>query len=383
MMSIIFNDDISMQLSLIASESIPWASVQKHETLYSRKYAEGYPGNRYYAGCKVLDKIETLAIEGGKKLFEAEHCNVQPLSGSSANLAVYFACLKPGDTILGMSLKAGGHLTHGAKVSLTGQWFNSISYGVKDDQIDYEEVKALALKHHPKMIIAGASSYSRIINFKYFREIADLVGAFLLCDIAHFAGLIAGKAYPNPTKYADFVTSTTHKTLRGPRGGLILCKERYAKIIDKAVFPGVQGGPFMHSVVGKAYMFQEDYLIYSHQLIKNARALALGISEFDFEIYGNYDGKFTDCHMFVIKVESGEDAQNLLEDANILCNRNYLPGDKKPTGVRFGSTILTALGLSENKCYNLGYYIGKLLRKKINTTEVQLFVKHLLNSSVI
>lgn len=373
------------QISLIASESIPWLSVTKYENFFSRKYAEGYPGHRYYAGCKILDTIESFAIEQGKLLFGAEHCNVQPLSGSAANLAVYLSCLKPFDTILGMNLKAGGHLTHGSKVSISGKWFNAINYGVNyQGLIDYDEVQRLAYENKPKLIIAGASSYSRIIDFKAFRNIADSVNAFLLCDIAHFAGLIAGNAYPNPVEYADFVTSTTHKTLRGPRGGLILCKQQYAKSIDRAVFPGLQGGPFMHSIIGKACAFSENYSQYAQQLILNARALAKSLSKHGFEIYSNHDGNYTDCHMFVIKVENGLQAQNLLEEANILCNRNYLPQDgSQPTGIRFGSTIITNLGFDTHDCEKLGDYIGQLLTKKISIVNMQEFIATLISKASI
>ena len=344
-------------LELIASEN--FASLAVMETagcVFTNKYAEGYSQKRYYGGCKNIDTVETLAIERAKKLFGAEHANVQPHSGANANLAVYFALLSPGDKIMGMSLDCGGHLTHGSPVNISGKYFEIIPYGVNSNGfIDYEEVKTLAIKHKPKLIVAGASAYPREIDFKKFREIADIVGAYLMVDMAHIAGLVIAGLHQNPVEYADVVTSTTHKTLRGPRGGIILCKQNLAKQIDKAVFPGTQGGPLEHIIASKAVAFKEalspDFIEYQNQVVKNAKALSTSLMKKGFELVSNG----TDNHLMLLDLSnkniSGKDFEALLEEIGITVNKNTVPNDKRSpfitSGIRIGTPNITTRGLKE------------------------------------
>ncbi|HCJ56473.1 MAG TPA: serine hydroxymethyltransferase [Clostridiaceae bacterium] len=345
-------------IELIASEN--FVSPQVMEAMGSQltnKYAEGYPNKRYYGGCQYVDMVEDLARERLKRLFNAEHANVQPHSGSNANLGVYFAVLEPRDKVLGMNLSQGGHLTHGSPVNISGTYFNFVAYGVdeKTETIDYDEVRKIALREKPKLIVAGASAYPRIIDFKKFREIADEVNAYLMVDMAHIAGLVAAGLHPNPMPYADFVTSTTHKTLRGPRGGVILCKEKYAKKIDKAIFPGIQGGPLMHVIAAKAVCFgealKEDFKDYQNQVVKNAKVLADLLIKKGFRLVS--DG--TDNHLILLDVRTrsltGKRAEQLLESVNITTNKNTIPNDpEKPTvtsGIRIGTPAITSRGMKE------------------------------------
>ena len=323
----------------------------------TNKYAEGYPGKRYYGGCEYVDVVEDLARERAKKLFGAEHANVQPHSGAQANMAVFFACLNPGDKVLGMNLAHGGHLTHGSPVNMSGKWFEIIPYMVREDDqyIDYDNVRQLAIENKPKLIIAGASAYPRTIDFKKFREIADEVGAYLMVDMAHIAGLVAAGLHPSPIPYADFTTTTTHKTLRGPRGGLILCREEYAKMIDKAIFPGIQGGPLMHVIAGKAVAFKEalsdEFKEYQKNIIKNAVALANGLTKRGFNLVSGG----TDNHLILIDLRNmnitGKQAQLLLDDVNITCNKNGIPYDPESpfvtSGIRLGTPAVTTRGMDE------------------------------------
>ncbi|MBO8159829.1 serine hydroxymethyltransferase [Thermosyntropha sp.] len=347
-------------LEMIASEN--FASMEVIKTMGSiltNKYAEGYPGKRYYGGCFVVDKIEQLAIDRAKELFKAEHANVQPHSGANANLAVFLAIMNPGDTFLGMDLTNGGHLTHGSPVNISGKYFNVVSYGVNEEGfIDYDDVEEKALKYKPKMILAGSSAYPRTIDFKRFREIADKVGAYLMVDMAHIAGLVAAGVHPSPVEYADFVTSTTHKTLRGPRGGLILCKEKYAKDINKAVFPGTQGGPLEHIIAAKAVCFYEamqpSFVEYQKQVVKNASVLANALMEKGFKIVSGG----TDNHLFLIDLTNIEDmtgkkAEKLLEEVGITVNKNTIPGETRSpfvtSGIRVGTPALTTRGMKEEE----------------------------------
>lgn len=346
------------KIELIASENfVSKAVMAAMGSTLTNKYAEGYPGKRYYGGCEVVDQIEDLARERAKKLFGAEHANVQPNSGSQANQAVFFAALNVGDTVLGMNLSHGGHLTHGSPVNMSGKNYNVISYGVdpETEMIDYENVRQIALEHKPKMIIAGASNYSRVIDFKKFREIADEVGAYLMVDMAHIAGLVAAGLHPNPVPYAHFVTTTTHKTLRGPRGGLILCSNEYAKMIDKAIFPGIQGGPLMHVIAGKAVCFKEalqpEFKAYQEQIIKNAKALAEGLMEKGMRIVAGG----TDNHVMSLDVRSagvtGKEAEHMLDEIGITCNKNTIPFDPASpnvtSGVRLGTAAVSTRGMKE------------------------------------
>ncbi len=361
-----------MNLELIASENYASPAVLAAQaSVLTNKYAEGYPGRRYYGGCFAVDQVETLAIERVKKLFAAPYANVQPHSGSQANAAVYFGLLKPGDTILGMSLAHGGHLTHGASVSISGKVFEAVPYGVrKDDElIDYAEVARLAEEHRPKMIIAGASSYARVIDWQKFRAIADEVGAYLMVDMAHYAGLIAAGEYPNPVGIADIVTSTTHKTLRGPRGGFILAESRFEKPLAQTVFPGMQGGPLMHVIAAKAVAFQEalsdDFKSYARQVIANARAMAKALSERDLRICTGG----TDSHMFLVDLRSkgitGKVAEAVLEEAGITVNKNAIPFDpEKPmvtSGIRIGTPALTTRGFREKEATEVAHLIADVL----------------------
>ena len=362
-------------IELIASEN--YVSIDVLEaagSILTNKYAEGYPSKRYYGGCEHVDVVEDIARERAKKLFGAEHVNVQPHSGSQANMGVYMAVLEPGDTVLGMNLTAGGHLTHGHPLNFSGTLYNFVDYGVKkeDGRIDYEEVREKALKEKPKLIVAGASAYPRIIDFQKFREIADEVGAYLMVDMAHIAGLVAAGLHPNPVPYADFVTTTTHKTLRGPRGGMILCKEKYAALLDKKVFPGMQGGPLMHIIAAKAVCFEEalqpEFKTYAKQVIENCRVLADTLKEEGFHIVS--DG--SDNHLLLVDVKgsigmTGKRAEYLLDEAGITCNKNTIPFDEeKPfvtSGIRLGSAAMTTRGFKEEQFKQVGKWIAKVLKE--------------------
>ena len=359
-------------LEVIASENfVSRAVMEAMGSHLTNKYAEGYPGARYYGGCEYVDEIETLAIERAKKLFGAEHANVQPHSGSQANMAVYLAVLKPGDTIMGMDLSHGGHLTHGSKASISGKYFNATFYGVEPETeiINYDKVLEAAERNRPKLIIAGASAYPRFIDFKRMRETADSVGAYLMVDMAHIAGLVAAGEPPSPVPYADFVTTTTHKTLRGPRGALILCREEYAKKINSAVFPGTQGGPLMHIIAAKAVAFGEalrpEFKDYQKQVVKNAAALADELTAHGIRLVSGG----TDNHLMLADVMSkgktGAEMQELLDSANITANKTAIPFDTQPvkltSGVRFGTPAVTTRGLREEEMHTLGSMIAKLV----------------------
>lgn len=346
------------KIELIASENfVSKAVMAAMGSTLTNKYAEGYPGKRYYGGCEVVDKVEDLARERAKQLFGAEHANVQPNSGSQANQAVFFAVLKPGDTVMGMNLSHGGHLTHGSPVNISGKHYNIVSYEVDEvtQKIDYEKVRELAKEFKPKMIIAGASAYSRTIDFAKFREIADEVGAYLMVDMAHIAGLVAAGLHPNPVPYAHFVTTTTHKTLRGPRGGMILCSQEFAQVIDKSIFPGIQGGPLMHVIAAKAVSFYEalqpEFKEYQKQILKNAQALADGLMKRGMNIVSGG----TDNHLMSLDVRNmnltGKKAENLLDEIGITCNKNTIPFDPESpfvtSGVRLGTPAVTTRGLKE------------------------------------
>jgi glycine hydroxymethyltransferase len=359
-------------LELIASENhVSRAVLAAMGSVFTNKYAEGYPGKRYYGGCGPTDIVENIAIERAKKLFNAEHVNVQPHSGSQANMAVYFAVLKPGDTIMGMDLSHGGHLTHGHPLSYSGRDFKVIAYHVRkeDERIDYDEMERLAHEYKPRLIICGASAYSRIIDFKRIREICDRSGALMMADIAHIAGLIVTGNHPSPVPFADFVTTTTHKTLRGPRAGLIICKEKYAKDLDRALFPGVQGGPLVHIIAAKAVGFKEamqpEFREYQTQIVRNAKALAQAVGDTGFRIVSGG----TDNHLFMTDVFSkgitGKDGQNMLEAANITVNKNTIPFDtQKPmiaSGLRIGTPAVTTRGLREPEMKTIAQLIARVL----------------------
>src|SRR5438067_1589438 len=359
-------------LELIASENhVSKAVLTAMGSVFTNKYAEGYPGKRYYGGCGPTDIVENIAIARAKQLFGAEHANVQPHSGSQANMAVYFAVLKPGDTIMGMDLSHGGHLTHGHPLSYSGRDFKVVAYHVRkeDERIDYDEMQRLSEEHKPRLVICGASAYSRIIDFKRIREICDRSGSLMMADIAHIAGLVVTGNHPSPVPYADFVTTTTHKTLRGPRAGLILCKEKYAKDLDRAVFPGVQGGPLVHIVAAKAVAFKEaampEFNEYQTQIIRNAKALAQAVGDCGFRIVSGG----TDNHLFLTDVFSkgitGKDGQNMLEAANITANKNTIPFDtQKPmvaSGLRIGTPAVTTRGLREPEMKTIAQLIARVL----------------------
>ena len=359
-------------IELIASENYASPAVMAAQgTQLTNKYAEGYPGKRYYGGCEHVDVVEQLAIDRVRKLFHAEAANVQPHSGAQANQAVFFAALSPGDTILGMSLPHGGHLTHGSPVNLSGKWFRVVAYGLDPETefIDYGEAERLAREHKPKLIIAGASAYSRVIEWKRFRAIADEIGALFMVDMAHYAGLIAAGLYPSPVGIADFVTSTTHKTLRGPRGGFILMKEAQAKAINSAVFPGLQGGPLMHVIAAKAAAFAEamthEFQVYQERVLENARVLAKVLQERGLRIVSGG----TDCHMFLVDLRAkritGKDAEAALARAHITVNKNAIPNDpEKPfvtSGIRIGSPAVTTRGFGEIECEELAHLIADVL----------------------
>lgn len=362
-------------IELIASENFVSKAVMEAMGSYlTNKYAEGYPSKRYYGGCHVVDEVEDLARERVKKLFGAEHANVQPHSGSQANMAVYFSILEPGDTVLGMDLSHGGHLTHGSPVNFSGRLFNFVSYGVdpETEMINYETVRELALKHKPKLIVAGASAYSRTIDFKTLREIADEVGAYLMVDIAHIAGLVATGLHPSPVPYADFVTSTTHKTLRGPRGGLILCKEKFAKVLDKNIFPGIQGGPLMHIIAAKAVCFKEalepSFKTYMEQVVKNAQALAEALESYGFKLVSNG----TDNHLILVDLTNkditGKDAEILLDSIGITLNKNTVPNETRSpfvtSGVRIGTPAITTRGFKEEEMREIASIINDAIKEK-------------------
>ncbi|HSA77734.1 MAG TPA: serine hydroxymethyltransferase [Nitrospirota bacterium] len=360
------------KIVLIASENyVSQAVLEAQGSVFTNKYAEGYPNRRYYGGCEFADQVELLAIERAKALFGAEHVNVQPHSGSQANMAAYFSVLQPGDTILGMALPHGGHLTHGASVSFSGTLYKSFSYGVdkKTELLDYDEVERLAVEHKPKMIVAGYSAYSRILDFPRFRRIADKVGAYLMADIAHIAGLIAAGEHPSPVPYADFVTTTTHKTLRGPRGGMIMCMEKFAKAVDKAIFPGIQGGPLVHVIAAKAVSFKEalmpEFKDYQRQVVKNAKALARRLTADGFRIVSGT----TENHLMLVDLTpkniTGKDAEIALDAAGITCNKNSIPYDQKPpvttSGIRLGTPIVTTRGMREPEMKVIGDLICEAL----------------------
>ncbi len=360
-------------LILIASENyVDEEILEAQGSPLTNKYAEGYPSKRYYSGCKYLDDIETLAIERAKTLFNAEHANVQPHSGSAANMAVFYGALKPGDTILGMDIDHGGHLTHGARVSFSGKLYRSVGYKVSsvNEELDYDEIRKIALEEKPKIIVAGASAYSRILDFKKFREIADEVGAYLMSDIAHIAGLVAAGFHPSPVEYSHFVTTTTHKTLRGPRGGLILCKKDLAKIVDSAVFPGIQGGPLMHVIAAKAVALKnamsDEFKEYQNQIIKNAKHLALSMEKCGYRIVSGG----TDNHLFLVDLSvkgiTGKQAQEALEKSGIMVNKNLIPFDSKSpniaSGIRIGTPAVTTRGMKEHEMEIISDFMDIVLK---------------------
>ncbi|PTJ80780.1 serine hydroxymethyltransferase [Mammaliicoccus sciuri] len=361
-------------IELIASENfVSETVIEAQGSVLTNKYAEGYPGRRYYGGCEYVDIVEDLARDRAKQLFGGEHVNVQPHSGSQANMAVYFVALEPGDTVLGMNLSHGGHLTHGAKVNFSGKLYNFVEYGVSEEneQIDYEEILRVAKEAQPKLIVAGASAYPRQIDFKKFKEIADEVGAKLMVDMAHIAGLVAAGLHQNPVDYADFVTTTTHKTLRGPRGGMIFCKEEYAKEIDKTIFPGIQGGPLMHVIAGKAVSFgealQPEFKEYQKQVIKNAQKLAATLEDEGLRIVSGG----TDNHLICVDVKgslgiTGKLAENALDEVGITCNKNTIPFDQeKPfvtSGIRLGTPAVTSRGFDEEAVEEVGRIIALVLK---------------------
>ena len=368
-------------IELIASENfVSDAVLDAVGSILTNKYSEGYPSKRYYGGCENIDEIETIAIDRAKKLFGAEHANVQPHSGSNANMAVYMAMLQPGDTVLGMDLSQGGHLTHGSKASFSGKLYNFVSYGINDEgYLDYDDVLAKALEHKPKMIVAGASAYPREIDFAKFREIADKVGALLMVDMAHIAGLVCAGEHMSPVPYADFVTTTTHKTLRGPRAGLILCKEEYAKVIDKTIFPGIQGGPLEHVIAGKAVCFGEalkpEFREYAHMVVLNAKALAAGLMAHGFNLVSGG----TDNHLMLIDLRNkgitGKEATEWLDSVGITVNKNAVPNDDQPasvtSGIRIGTAAVTTKGLKEQDMALLADAIDLTLRKENTEANIE------------
>jgi len=370
------------KVELIASENfVSPAVLEAMGTVLTNKYAEGYPGKRYYGGCEYVDVVENLARERVNAIFGSNHANVQPHSGAQANTAVYFAVLKPGDTILGMNLSHGGHLTHGSPVNLSGQYFNIVPYGVRqdDERIDYDEVRRLAREHRPKLIIAGASAYPRIIDFPAFRAIADEVGALLMVDMAHIAGLVATGLHPSPVPHAHFVTSTTHKTLRGPRGGLILTTEAYAKAIDKAIFPGIQGGPLMHVIAAKAVAFgeaqQPGFLDYSTQILRNSRALAEALQERGFRLVTGG----TDNHLILVDLTgrgvTGKEAEEALDRIGITVNKNTIPFETRSpfvtSGIRIGTPAVTTRGFKEAEMHQVAGLIDRALSRRDDPQELE------------
>jgi len=370
------------KILMIASENYTSKAVMEAQgSLFTNKYAEGYPGRRYYGGCEYADEVERLAQERAKKLFNVEHVNVQPHSGTQANMAVYFAMLQPGDTIMGMSLPHGGHLSHGSPVNFTGKLYKTVFYGVNKETgyIDMEEVRRLAHENKPKIIITGASAYPRIIDFKDFAEIAKEVGAYLMADIAHIAGLIATGLHPSPVPYSDFITTTTHKTLRGPRGGVVMCKADYAKAIDKAVFPGIQGGPLVHVIAAKAVAFKEalseDFKEYQQRVVKNAKTLAEALKKRGFKLVS--DG--TDNHLMLVDLTNlnitGKEAEEALDRAGITVNKNTIPFDTKPptvtSGIRIGTPSVTTRGMGEQEMEEIAEIIEKVLKNISNESVIK------------
>ena len=366
------------KLEMIASENfVSQAVMEAQGSVLTNKYAEGYPHKRYYGGCEYVDMVEELAIERAKQLFGAEHVNVQPHSGSQANFGVYFALLEPGDTIMGMNLSHGGHLTHGSPVNVSGKYFNIVPYGVDAEtgRIDYEEMRKIAQEHKPKMIIGGGSAYSRQIDFKTMAEIAHEVGAIFMVDMAHFAGLVAAGLHPNPVEYADIVTTTTHKTLRGPRGGMIMCKEEYAKAIDKSIFPGIQGGPLMHVIAAKAVAFgealQPEFKEYAKQVIVNAQTLAEALQQEGFTIVSGG----TDTHVLLVDLRAvgltGKVAEHILDEVGITCNKNTIPFDPESpfvtSGIRLGTPALTTRGLNAEDMKEIASIIALVLKHPEDT----------------
>lgn len=370
-------------IELIASENfVSEAVMEAQGSVLTNKYAEGYPGRRYYGGCEFVDVTESIAIDRAKALFGAEHVNVQPHSGSQANMAVYLVALEMGDTVLGMNLSHGGHLTHGAPVNFSGKFYNFVEYGVDKDteRINYDEVRKLALEHKPKLIVAGASAYSRTTDFKKFKEIADEVNAKLMVDMAHIAGLVAAGLHPNPVEYADFVTTTTHKTLRGPRGGMILCKEEYKKDIDKTIFPGIQGGPLEHVIAAKAVAFGEalenNFKTYQQQVVKNAKVLAEALINEGFRIVSGG----TDNHLVAVDVKgsiglTGKEAEETLDSVGITCNKNTIPFDQeKPfvtSGIRLGTPAATTRGFDEKAFEEVAKIISLALKNSEDEEKLQ------------
>ncbi len=366
------------KLEMIASENfVSQAVMEAQGSVLTNKYAEGYPHKRYYGGCEYVDMVEELAIERAKQLFGAEHVNVQPHSGSQANFGVYFALLEPGDTIMGMNLSHGGHLTHGSPVNVSGKYFNIIPYGVDAEtgRIDYDEMRKIAQEHKPKMIIGGGSAYSRQIDFKTMADIAHEVGAIFMVDMAHFAGLVAAGLHPNPVEYADIVTTTTHKTLRGPRGGMIMCKEEYAKAIDKSIFPGIQGGPLMHVIAAKAVAFgealQPEFKEYAKQVIVNAQTLANALQQEGFTIVSGG----TDTHVLLVDLRTvgltGKIAEHILDEVGITCNKNTIPFDPESpfvtSGIRLGTPALTTRGLNAEDMKEIASIIALVLKRPEDT----------------
>lgn len=362
-------------IELIASENFASKAVMEAMGSHlTNKYAEGYPGKRYYGGCGVVDQVEEIARNRAKELFGAEHVNVQPHSGSQANMAVYFTILKPGDTVLGMDLSHGGHLTHGSPVNFSGKLFNFVSYGVdsETERIDYKNVRDLALKHKPKLIVAGASAYSRVIDFKKLREICDEVNAYFMVDMAHIAGLVAAGEHPSPVPYADFVTSTTHKTLRGPRGGLILCKEKYAKDLDKNIFPGMQGGPLMHVIAAKAVCFKEaldpSFKTYMKNVVLNCKVLGEELVKYGFKLVSNG----TDNHLILVDLTNknitGKDAEILLDNIGITVNKNTVPNETRSpfvtSGIRIGTAAVTTRGFDVEAMKEIASIINEAIENK-------------------
>jgi glycine hydroxymethyltransferase len=368
-------DRQNTQLELIASENIVSSAVLEAQgSIFTNKYAEGYPGKRYYGGCDYADEVETLAINRAKEIFGAEYANVQPHSGSQANMAVYFATLKPGDKVLGMDLAHGGHLTHGSGVNFSGQLFNFISYGVdkETEQINMEKVERIAFENRPKMIVAGASAYSRFIDFEGFRRIADQIGALFMVDMAHIAGLVAAGVHPSPVPYADFVTSTTHKTMRGPRGGLILARKKFGKSLDSKIFPGIQGGPLVHVISAKAVSFKEamddSFKTYQQQVIDNVAALGRNLTERGFRLVSGG----TDNHLILLDLSSknitGKEAEELLEKAGLTTNKNAIPFDKQPrfvtSGIRIGTPAVTTRGLKLDEMGLVAGWIERVIEER-------------------
>lgn len=378
-----------LNIELIASENYVSKDVlEAAGSILTNKYAEGYPGKRYYGGCINVDEVEDIARERAMALFGAEHANVQPHSGSQANMGVYLSILEPGDTVLGMNLSDGGHLTHGHPLNFSGMLYNFVDYGVREDDetIDYEQVREVALQAKPKLIVAGASAYPRIIDFKKFRDIADEVGAYFMVDMAHIAGLVAAGLHPSPVPYADFVTTTTHKTLRGPRGGLILCKKEFAANLDKRVFPGMQGGPLMHIIAAKAVCLNEalqpEFKDYAQQVIKNCKVMSDTLKENGFRIVSGG----TDNHLILVNVKasldmSGKAAEKLLDEAGITCNKNSIPFDsEKPfvtSGIRLGTAAMTSRGFKEDEFRQVALWITRVLKDAENPESVREEVREL------